>query len=168
MKWRRSILTLILYIQNGWRSCFHDKRRRAYFHDERQNGRHVRFHHKSRCDPRNTHLLHLHNQRRAIGTRVSLLSQKQARLIFLDRRRSHLSASSICVSNLSFLRSDDSDVNRAGDLLEQGAMNFKNMINTNMREWTRVFALHETLQFAMPALSSIYVPTSSHYNKNLL
>jgi hypothetical protein len=134
MKWRCVILKLILYIRNGWHAHFHDKRRRARFHD----GRRPRFCDKRRHTPRNTCLLSLHNRRRAIGTSVSLLSQKQsrlgyklnwyaskrrsspffpppsqfhssmmqARLIFPDQRWSHLRTSLIYVSDLSFLRSD--------------------------------------------------------------
>jgi hypothetical protein len=80
MKRRCAILTLILYIRNGWRARFRDKRRHTCFRDERRIGRRTRFCDKRRRAPRNTHLLYLHNWRRTIGTRVSLLSQKWAHL----------------------------------------------------------------------------------------
>jgi hypothetical protein len=107
------------------------------FHDGKRNGRRARFHDKRSRAPSNICLFYLHNRRRVIGTCVSLLSQKRARLgyklncsapkrrsspfypspsqfcssimwarlIFPDRRRSHLLASLICISDLSFLRS---------------------------------------------------------------
>jgi hypothetical protein len=137
MKWRHIILMLVLYIWNGWRARFYDKRRCTHFRDGRRNGRHVHFCDKRRCAPRNTCLLYLHNRRCVIGTCVSLLSQKRvrlgyklnwdapkrrsspfypqpshfrssmrARLISPDQRWSHLRTSPICVSDLSFLRSD--------------------------------------------------------------
>jgi hypothetical protein len=75
-KWRRTILTLVLYIRNERRTRFCVKRRRVYFRYERRNGRRARFHDKRRRAPTNMCLLYLHNQRCIIGARVSLLLQK--------------------------------------------------------------------------------------------
>jgi hypothetical protein len=89
MKWRCVILTLVLHIRNEWHTCFHDRRRHVRIHDGRWNGRRVRFYDKRRYvrfrdkrrrTLRNVCLYCLHNRRRAIETRISLLSQKRTRL----------------------------------------------------------------------------------------
>jgi hypothetical protein len=94
-KQRCAILTLVLYIWNGWCVHFRDKRRHTRFRDGRRNGRHVRFRDKRRHAPKSACLLYLHNRRHAVGARVSLLSQKWTHLKYklnwdvLKRRSSH-------------------------------------------------------------------------------
>jgi tRNA(Met) C34 N-acetyltransferase TmcA len=59
---------------------FHDKRRRARFRDVKRNERRVHFRDKMRLILSNASIIYFHNQRRALGTCVSLLLEKRARL----------------------------------------------------------------------------------------